>query len=247
MRGENVATFSASSCGRRMCDVMMLRVPAPMAAANGSSSRARRVSSGRSTIGIARCESEDVSPCPGKCFALAATPVDCRPSTHATVWRETRSGSAPKLRVPMTGLRSSELMSASGAKSSVMPAAASSRPTVSAIRRVRSRSSMRPRMALPGYGDPVRWCRRVTSPPSSSTATTAFGFAWRIAAVSSRTCDGEAMLVANRQTPASPSASRSRSQPGSVVPSKPGSSTPSAVVSEGATAQSQRWNGGLCS
>ena len=91
MRGERVAGCSASRRGRRMCEVMIVRVPAAMAARNGTSSRSRSVSSGRSTTGRARCESVAVSPCPGKCFALAATPVDWSPRTHAADVRGPRA------------------------------------------------------------------------------------------------------------------------------------------------------------
>ena len=45
-----------------------------------------------------------MSPCPGKCFAQAATPCRCVPRTNAATWRATSSGSAPKLRTPITGL-----------------------------------------------------------------------------------------------------------------------------------------------
>ncbi len=55
-----------------------------------------------------------VSPWPGKCFAQAATPVDCSPRVQAAVWAATREASAPKLRVPMTGLSGLLLTSASG-------------------------------------------------------------------------------------------------------------------------------------
>ena len=45
--GLNVAGRSGSSCGSRMCDVMTVRAPAAMTAANGTSSRSRSSSSGQ--------------------------------------------------------------------------------------------------------------------------------------------------------------------------------------------------------
>ena len=137
-----------------MCEVMIVRVPAAMAARNGTNSRSRRVSRGRSTTGRARCESVAVSPCPGKCFALAATPVDWSPRTHAAAWRAASAGSAPKLRTPITGLSGLEFTSTSGANATVHPVATRASPTARATRSVRSRSSMRPSSALPGYGAP---------------------------------------------------------------------------------------------
>ena len=44
-----------------------------------------------------------MSPCPGKCFAHAATPAPCRPRTKAATCRATSSPSAPNERMPMTG------------------------------------------------------------------------------------------------------------------------------------------------
>ena len=67
--------------------------------------------------------------------------------------------------------------------------------------------------------------RRVTSPPSSSIATT-------VAAetlsdpVRACSCSGPATLRANRTTPPRPSASSRESQVGAVVPAKPGQDAP---------------------
>ena len=108
---------------------MMVRAPAWIAAWNGRSSRSRSCSSGRSTTGRARWESCAVSPCPGKCFALTATPSASWAATQAAVWALTSSGSPPKLRTPITGLSGFELMSASGAKLRLTPTARSSSAT----------------------------------------------------------------------------------------------------------------------
>ena len=91
------------------------------------------------------CESTAVSPCPGKCLATAPTPEDCRPRTAATTWRDTRSGSAPKLRTPMTGFSGLLLMSATGAKFMVMPSPRSSVPMARMVSPVSATSSARPR------------------------------------------------------------------------------------------------------
>ena len=66
-----------------MCAVMIDRTPASIAARNGTSARWSR----SSTDGSARCESTDVSPWPGKCFAHAATPALCSPRTNAETCR----------------------------------------------------------------------------------------------------------------------------------------------------------------
>src|SRR5829696_1994369 len=218
-----VAGWSRSSCGTMMWAVMITRQPASMAAANGTSSRRRNWSRDLSTAGSETCESRAVSPCPGKCFALAATPVDCRPATHARPCRATRSASLEKLRTPLTGLSARELTSTQGAKLTVQPACRSDQPIAAAVARVVSRSSSRPSTALPGNGAPVAAKSRVTSPPSSSMAMIAYGFSAMMASVSLRSCPGEEMFCANRQTPARPARSRSRSQTGRVVPANPGS------------------------
>ena len=60
-----------------------------------------------SAVGSARCESASVSPWPGKCFAHAATPALCRPSTNAATCRATSCGSEPNERTPTIGLAGS--------------------------------------------------------------------------------------------------------------------------------------------
>src|SRR5215212_10522605 len=160
---------------------------------------------------------------PGKCLAVAATPVDWRPATQAAACLATRSASLEKLRTPMIGLSDRVLTSTQGAKLMVQPACRSDQPIAAAVSREVSRSSSRPSTALPGNGAPVVAKSRVTSPPSSSMATIAYGSSVMIASVSLRSCPGEEMFCANRQTPARPAWSRSRSQPGRVVPANPGS------------------------
>ncbi len=123
---ENVAGRCGSIDETTMWEVMTDATPASTAARKGASSRSWSTSRVTSTRGSPWCESTTVSPWPGKCFAQAATPVDCRPSTQAAVWRATRAGSSPKLRTPMTGLSGEELTSTSGARSSPMPSAVSS-------------------------------------------------------------------------------------------------------------------------
>ena len=124
--GEKVAGRWGSSADTMMCEVMTDATPAETAARKGASSRSASTSSGASTRGRPWCESTTVSPWPGKCFAQAATPVDCSPSTQATACAATTAGSSPKLRTPMTGLSGEELTSTSGARSSPMPRATSS-------------------------------------------------------------------------------------------------------------------------
>ena len=72
---------------------------------------------------------------PGKCLAVAATPVDWRPATQARPCRATRSASLEKLRTPMTGLSDRELTSTQGAKFTVQPARRSDQPIAAAVSR----------------------------------------------------------------------------------------------------------------
>ena len=95
-------------------------------------------------------ESVAVSPCPGKCLAVAPTPVLCTPRVQAAPCRATRSAVGPKLRTPMTGLSGSLLTSTSGAKVRVQPVRRSAHPTSAPTASVSARSSSRPRTALPG-------------------------------------------------------------------------------------------------
>src|SRR5829696_6806991 len=217
-----VARFFRSTCGTKTWEVMTTRHPASMAAENGSNSRERSSSRDRLTTGRETWESCAVSPWPGKCFALAATPVDWRPVTQAAPCRTTRSASLPKLRTPMIGLSDRELTSTQGAKSTVQPAWRSDQPIAAAVARVVSRSSSRPSTALPGNDAPVAAKSLVTSPPSSSMAMMACGFSAMIASVRSFSCQDDSMFCAYRQTPPRPARRRSPSQCGSVVPENPG-------------------------
>ena len=49
--------------------------------------------------GKPRCESTAVSPCPGKCFAVAIAPAACAPFVNAAAKRATSAGSSPYERV----------------------------------------------------------------------------------------------------------------------------------------------------
>src|SRR6478735_5458192 len=193
--GLRVAGRSGSIAGTTMCDVITAAVPASTAASKGTSSRAARVSGSTSMRGRSRWLSVAVSPWPGKCLAHAATPVDWSPRVHAATWAATCSGSTPKLRVPMTGLSGSLLTSASGARSRVTPTDASSWPTQRPTASVSSRSAAAPRAAAPSTGLGSRVCSRLTSPPSSSTATTAPGLAARISALRAASAAGPSAVL----------------------------------------------------
>ena len=139
-----VAGWLLSSCGSRMWDVMITRHPAIDCCGEWQQLALPQLGEERLTTSSETCESCAVSPCPGKCLALAATPVDCRPATQARPCRATISASLPKLRTPITGLSERELTSTQGAKLTVQPAhAATSRS------RPRSRACCRGRPTCP--------------------------------------------------------------------------------------------------
>ena len=99
---ENVATVSGSKAGTLMCDVMIALVPAVIAAENGTSSRSERVAASAVTTGSETWESVEVSPCPGKCFAVLTIPAASSPLKKAMesmlIWR----GSSEKALGPIT-------------------------------------------------------------------------------------------------------------------------------------------------
>ncbi len=216
---------TSSTAGTITCAVITARTPAATAAAKGGRSRWRRVAASMSSTGSPTCESVRVPPCPGKCLAQAATPADCRPSTKALACRDTRSVSLPKPRSPMTGLSGSEPTSTTGARTRSIPAARLWRPMACATRRVVPRSSNLPSAACPGQEEPVAASRRVTSPPSSSLATTTPGRSACRAAVSCATSC--VTLWAKRQTPPMPRSTRRASQSGGALPTKLGISVAS--------------------
>ncbi|OGQ12914.1 MAG: hypothetical protein A2138_18865 [Deltaproteobacteria bacterium RBG_16_71_12] len=117
MAGLSVAGSLSSSAGNITCAVMMLATPACTAARNGTSSTAssRSMSCGRR--GSAWWLSTSVSPWPGKCLALHATPAPCMPSMKRAPSLATTPASRAKLRSPITGFCGFVSTSTTGAKS----------------------------------------------------------------------------------------------------------------------------------
>ena len=198
---------------------MTARTPAATAARNGGRSRPVTTASPSGTTATSACESSSVAPCPGKCLAHAAIPADCSPRTAAAPCRATSSEEAPKDLVPTTGFSGAASTSRHGARSRLMPSAARSAPIAACTRWVSATSSTAPSAALPGYGLPESYQTRVTSPPSSSVATSTSGAAPRSVLVSAVKASGPAaMLGAKSVTPASPRHSASSTHRGATVP-----------------------------
>ena len=115
------------------------------------------------------CESVPVSPCPGKCLAVASIPCSCSPRISADTNIATASGFSPNERVLMIGLAALLLTSATGAKSRWMPTA---RPSIAVIRPISYASNSRPVAATPILvGKAVPPLNRMAVPPSRSDAT----------------------------------------------------------------------------
>jgi hypothetical protein len=217
------------SPGTCRCPGIMVSTPASIAARNGGRSRVTTSDRSPDTTASSRCESSTVDPCPGKCLAQAATPADCRPRTAAAPCRATSAGETPNDRVPITGLDGADSTSRHGARSRLIPSAARCVPIAACTASVSPASSTAPSAALPGYGLPDSYQTRVTSPPSSSMATSRSSAADRRDEVSACTlCSPPAMLDAKNVTPASPFSRADSSQPGAAAPGNGGMRTASA-------------------
>ena len=113
-------------------------------------------------------------PCPGKCFSVAETFVDCIPFTNALTIDATFSGSEPNDLEPISKFKSLVLTSATGAKSTLNPSFFMSFPIVSPIFLTYSVFCLLPTSSIDGKlvvfisGFPAILA---TSPPSSSTVT----------------------------------------------------------------------------
>ena len=88
-------TSVASICGKPICATIIEPMPASTIERNGTSSTFSNRSREKFIIGKPRCESTAVSPCPGKCFAVAKTFPDCKPCVKAAAKRPTSSGFSP--------------------------------------------------------------------------------------------------------------------------------------------------------
>ena len=226
-----------------MCALITVVAPAAKAALNGRSSRRSSVARSAVTSGLVKCESSDVSPCPGKCFGVDATPAPSDPRTQAAVNCATRSASSPNERVPITGLRGSTFTSQTGAWFTVIPSASRPSATARAARSALRGSPVAP-MAM-ALGKTARYPTRTTDPPSWSTATGTGGRSPR-AAVScasrtiARTWSFERMFprkAKRTRPPIFPARIASRIGPGTCSPSKPAQTSapvPSSVTTSAA-------------
>jgi hypothetical protein len=220
---DSEAGSSPVSPATRRWPGMTASTPAATAARNGGRSRVSTAARPSGTTANSACESSSVAPCPGKCLAHAATPAAWSPRTAAAPCLATSAGSAPNDRVPTTGLSGAASTSRQGARSRLMPSAARSAPIAACTRSVSVTSSTAPSAALPGYGLPVPYQTRVTSPPSSSVATSRSGATARSVAARSASASGPAaMFGAKSVTPASPRCRASRSHRGATVPGNGG-------------------------
>ena len=197
---ENVAGVPGSTAlTSRWADITAM-APAPIPARNGGNARRSRSTRDCLITGSSVCESSALRPCPGKCLTAAPTPSACRPRTAPATWGDAVAGSAPKDREPITVLRVTST-SATGAKSRLMPIAASSAP---AARQAASVSAGFPAApAASGLGSSVTpSVIRVTTPyswsvPIRNGAAPAGSLpaAARSPSVSARTCFGLSTFV----------------------------------------------------
>mmetsp|Transcript_24432 Transcript_24432/g.53334 ORF Transcript_24432/g.53334 Transcript_24432/m.53334 type:complete len:280 (+) Transcript_24432:672-1511(+) len=228
-----------SRAGTVTCASMMAATPASAAAWKGGSSTCCRRGRSCARVGSSRCESLEVSPCPGKCFAHAATPWRCisRMSEHPMA--ATTSGDLLNDRDPMTGLSGLVSTSITGAASRSMFTARNSRPRIFPAEAAATsglEASLRTRAAgILLNGGP----KRATRPPSWSiiiNSGLSAASSLRLAQ-SSATCFGFSMLRANRMTPPKPlSINRRACAAGSVpFPSNPKTNSFAASLSMSAS------------
>ena len=127
--GTSVAGVeSCETAGSAMCALITAAAPAAIAARKGRSSIWSMRWRDAETIGRALCESVSVSPWPGKCLIVAATPVSCTPRTNAALKRATAFGSSPNDRTLITGLAGLLFTSTAGANATWIPIARDSSP-----------------------------------------------------------------------------------------------------------------------
>src|SRR5213592_2473468 len=206
------------------------------------------VSSGqRSAVSVTStkplCESPWLEPCPGKCLRAVSTPSACNPWITARAWAVTSRGSAPKLRPAptITGFLGLQPTSTTGARFQLIPALFSTR----AIRRASSSVSVKSLLSPSSSAEnvavkPASGPRRMTWPPSASTATRSRRPVHSreraaMARVRRPACASLRILRAKSTTPPTPVSQRSRSSAAlssASVPSKPTSrSWPSSASS----------------
>src|SRR5947209_5141523 len=200
-----------------------------IARSNGIKSRARSVAASAVTRGSATCKSSAVEPWPGKCFTVAATPARSKPCANAPANAPTRSGSSPYARVDTTTLRGCSERSATGARSTLIPSRARSRPTSVPSFSASATSPVAPTAIADGSAATPS-CIRSTRPPSWSTVISGGGDAVaRSAKTRSRRSSVVPTLRANRISAPGPNArsASSGAVPG-VVPVNPTPITPRA-------------------
>ncbi len=168
--GTSVAgVLSIATAGSAMCALITAAAPAAIALRNGASSSVSRRARVAVTTGSARWESVSVSPWPGKCLMVAATPAPCSPSTNAAPRRETAPGSSPNERTLITGFAGLLFTSIAGANATWMPIARDSRPMMRPAAAACSALPAAPIAMLLGItvASPPRRRPGVNVPPSS--------------------------------------------------------------------------------
>ena len=146
-----------------MCPAMTRSSPAFIAALNGGKLVARICASVWSEIDLPLSLLIVVSPRPGKCFAVAATPaVLCLvwyPLTASAAKAETFGGRSPNERIPSASFSGLTFTSTTGASSTLIPIARSSWPVMRAACRARPGCCVAPSAMFPGRtvaGGPMR-------------------------------------------------------------------------------------------
>ena len=146
---------------------MIASTPAAIALINGGNSISSNRLRSCNKVGVCKCESTDVSPCPGKCLAVVSTGYCFAPAINALVVSITSPMVIPKARILITGFSGLLFTSTIGASTQLIPIAKASSAV---IRPISSAYGIATSCKAIGGGNHVAPLNRCPTPSSMSAA-----------------------------------------------------------------------------